>query len=152
MSDTVVFLYRISNWLYLHGIPLLPKLITYFIRVIFSGWIPASATLGNRIKLGKGGLCIVIHEKSIIGNDCIISHNVTIGGSSKKTRDRLPVIGNRVRIGCGSSILGGVQIGDNVIIGANSLVTIDIPPYSIAGGNPARILKNNIDISEYVDF
>lgn len=108
--------------------------------------------IGKNCIFGKGGLGIVIHEKTIIGDNCIISHNVTFGGSSKKEEGLLPVVGNKARIDSGAVILGNAKIGDNVIIAANSVVRKDVPDNSIVAGNPAKIIKENIIIEEYVDF
>lgn len=152
MSKFVYFLYYISHKAFLYKIPLIPKLLTLLIRIVFSGWIPASAKIGKDVKFGKGGLGIVIHEQAVIGNCCIISHNVTIGGSSKKERNKLPVIGKRVRIGAGAVLIGDIKIGDEVIIAASSVVTTDVPKRCIVAGNPAQIVKNDINIYDYVDF
>lgn len=152
MSKTLLFLYRLSFFLNSRNIPFFPKIITYLNRIVFSVWLPASTKVGKNTTFGKGGLGVVIHEMAVIGNHCIISNNVTIGGSSKKEQGKLPILGDRVRVGAGCVILGNVVIGDNVIIGANSVVTIDIPDNSIVVGNPAKIIKSDIDISEYVSF
>jgi serine O-acetyltransferase len=61
------------------------------------------------------------------------------------------VLGSRVRIGSGAAIIGGVTIGDNVIIVANSVIVDDVESNSIVGGNPARVLKTEIDINEYIN-
>ena len=152
MSKMVYILYKISNWLYLRKVLFLPKIITLFIRIIFSGWIPASAKIGKHCKFGKGGLGIVIHEQAEIGDCCIISHNVTIAGASKKERNKLPRIGNSVRIGAAAVILGDVDIGDEVIIAASAVVIRDVPSQSIVAGNPAKVIKSNININDFVDF
>ena len=144
-------LYRISHLLYVKGIPLLPYLITICLRIFFGCWLPAEAKIGLGSTLGKGALGIVIHEKSIIGERAIISNNVTLVGSSKKQSGKLPVLGSRVRIGSGAAIIGGVTIGDNVIIAANSVVVDDVESNSIVVGNPARVLKTEIDINEYIN-
>ena len=114
--------------------------------------MPASAKIGRNVKFGKGALGVVIHEKTVIGDDVIISHNVTFGGSSKKTKGKLPVIGCRVRIGAGAVILGDVSIGSDVIIGANSVVSVNVADRTIVAGNPIRVLKHDINILDYVDF
>ena len=152
MSKVVMILYYFSHYLYRKNIPVLPKVITYIIRILFSGWIPAEAKIGKHVRLGKGGLGIVIHEQAIIGDNCIISHNVTLGGASLKQKGKLPVIGNRVRIGCGAVILGDVHIGDNSIVAANSVVTSHVEANSIVAGNPATVVKTDIDINEYVEI
>jgi serine O-acetyltransferase len=141
MSKILLFLYGISFYLYSKNIPLIPKLITYFNRIVFSVWLPASTKIGQNCTLGKGGLGVVIHEKAVIGDYCIISNNVTIGGSSKKEQGKLPVLGNRVSVGAGCVILGDIAIGDNVIIGAGAVVTKNIEENSIAVGNPAKVIK-----------
>jgi serine O-acetyltransferase len=152
MSKILLLLYRISFYLNAKKIPLIPKLITYFNRIVFSVWLPSSTQIGKNCTLGKGGLGVVIHEKAVIGDYCIISNNVTIGGSSKKEQGKLPTLGNRVRVGAGCVILGDITIGDNVIIGSNSVVTKSIPCNTIVAGNPAKIIKSDIDINEYVTF
>lgn len=140
-------LYKLSNVLYKHKVPLLPKLIKGTIRIVFSAVIPFSAEIKKGTKFGYQGLGIVIHSKSVIGENCIISQGVTIGGTSKK--QGTPLIGNNVLIGAGAKILGPIKIGDNVVIGANSVVLSDIPSNSLVVGSPARVIKTNIKISDY---
>ena len=84
-----------------------------------------------------------------MGDGAIISLNVTLGGSSKKQAGKLPVLGKSVRIGSGAAIIGG-GVGDNVIFAANSVVVDDVASNSMVGGNPARVLKKDIDINEYI--
>ncbi|MBO5834704.1 MAG: hypothetical protein J6R12_01515 [Bacteroidales bacterium] len=80
---------------------------------------------------------IVIGDGAIIGNDCIVYHGVTIGQS----HGLYPRIGNNVLIYPHTQILGGINIGDNVTILANSVVVKDIPSNTIVGGIPAKIIK-----------
>ena len=70
-----------------------------------------------------------------------------MGGTSHKYN--VPIIGDNVYIGAGAVILGEVTVGDNVVIGANAVVTKDVPSNSIAAGVPAKIIKENINISDY---
>lgn len=87
-------------------------------------------------------LGIVIGHEVIIGNDCEIFQNVTIGSNRKEKNGRvMPIIGNNVSIGTGAIIVGSITIGDNVTIGANSYVDKDIPSNSFAIGSPAKIIK-----------
>jgi serine O-acetyltransferase len=117
------------------------SLITWINRIIFSTFIPSSARIGKNFTIGYWGLGVVIHTNNIIGENCWICQNVTIG---KKGRDiKFPVIGNNVYIGAGAVIVGEIVIGDNSVIGANSFVNIDIPPNSVAVGIPAKVIKNN---------
>lgn len=140
--------YRLSNYLYQKGIPVIPKAITYLLRLVFSCYIPASANIGKGLILGYGGLSVVLHDRCVIGKHCHIDQSVTIGGTSKKVD--VPVLGDFVYVGAGAKILGPVKIGNNVVIGANAVVIQDIPDNSLAVGVPARVIRNSILKSEYV--
>lgn len=75
-----IFLYRISRWCYLHHIPFLPKLITLLIFLMYNSKVPYQAQIGKGTRLGYGGVGVIIHSKSIIGNKCVVGQHVTIGG------------------------------------------------------------------------
>lgn len=79
MLNAIVF-YRISRWLYLHRIPFLPKLITLLIFLIYNSKIPYQAHIGKETKFGYGGMGVVVHSKAVIGDNCSIGQQVTIGG------------------------------------------------------------------------
>ena len=140
--------YYFSHYLYRNKIPLLPKFISYLIRFIFSAWIPYSASIGKETAFGYGGLGIVVHGRAVLGDYCLISQHVTIGGTSKKRE--VPIIGNCVFIGAGAKILGPIKIGNNVVIGANAVVITDIPDGSLVVGVPAKIVKSGIRMQDYV--
>jgi len=127
-------------------IPILPQILYRLIYVINNCHIHYSTKIGEGTNIAYGGIGVVIHEKAVIGKNCIVGSCVTVGGRSNLKK--LPVIGNNVYIGTGSRILGDVVIGDNVIIGANAVVINSIPSNSIVAGVPARIIRKNIDISE----
>ena len=84
---------------------------------------------------------IVIGETAEIGDDCLIYHGVTLGGTGKDVGKRHPTIGNNVLIGTGAKVLGPFKVGDNSRIAANSVVLSEIPPNSTAVGVPARVVK-----------
>ena len=96
--------------------------------------------------LAYGGIGVIIHKDAVIGENCVIESNVTIGG--RNNNPKVPVIGNNVFIGTGARILGDVHIGDNSIVGANAVVIHDVPANCSVAGIPARILHENIDINE----
>lgn len=75
-----IFFYRISRWLYLHHIPLLPKLITLLIFLIYNSKIPFTAKIGKGTKLAYGGIGVIIHSNCIIGTNVDIGAQVTVGG------------------------------------------------------------------------
>jgi serine O-acetyltransferase len=100
-------------------------------------------------KIGKGffidhGSAIVIGETSEIGENCILFHNVTIGGTGKHKGKRHPTIGNNVLIGTGATLLGPVKVGNHVNIGAETVVIMhDIPSNCTVVGAPGKIVKLN---------
>jgi serine O-acetyltransferase len=100
-------------------------------------------------KIGKGlfidhGHEIVIGETAEIGNDCILFHNVTLGGTGKHKGKRHPTIGNNVIIGTAATLLGPITVGDNVKIGAETFIIMhDVPSNCTVVGTPGKIVKLN---------
>ncbi|OUS69951.1 serine acetyltransferase [Paenibacillus sp. MY03] len=131
-------LYNIARFLYRKKIKILPKLFYYLIFFIYNSIIPYTAILGKGTRLNYGGIGVVIHKHAIIGEYVLIGTNVTIGGNF--TSGKRPVIGNNVYVSTGAKILG-VNIGNNVIIGANCVVTKDVPDNSVVVGVPGRIIR-----------
>lgn len=143
-----IYLYRVARWMWLHRIPILPKLIYYLIFLLYNCSLPYTAKIGKGTRLGYGGMGVVIHARAVIGSNCLIAQQVTIGGRSRIAE--VPVIGDNVYIGAGAKVLGNVKVGSGSVIGANAVVVHDVPPRCVAAGIPARIIKENIDISKYV--
>ena len=114
----------------------LNKLVEVFCGIT----IGATAVIGHRLAIEHHG-GIVVHGASVIGDDCMIRHGVTLGNAGRADPMGAPRIGNRVEIGAGAKILGRVSVGDDAIIGANAVVTRDVPAGAIVGGVPARIIK-----------
>ncbi len=141
-------IYRFSNWAYRRKIPVLPRLCDYVSRLVFNCWIPHKAAIGRDVTVGYGGLAIVIHDDSVIGNGVEIDQGVTIGGDAR--RAGVAVIGDRCYIGAGAKILGPITIGEGCVIGANSVVIADIPPHSVAVGMPARVVRRDIDVDTFL--
>lgn len=140
--------YRIANWLYRHHIPVVPKLLYYTQRLFLKSSVPATCVIGGGTKFGYGGIGVVVHARAVIGKNCIIGQGVTIGGKSGWYE--VPVIGDNVEINAGSRLLGPIRVGNNVIIGANAVVVKDVPDNCIVAGIPAKILKDNISMADYV--
>ena len=90
---------------------------------------------------------MVIHSRAVIGKNCMIGQNVTIGGKSGWYE--VPVIGDNVEISAGARIIGPVRIGNNVIIGANAVVVKDVPDNCIVAGVPAKIIKEHIVLEDF---
>lgn len=133
--------YKAMHKSYKRKIPVIPKLLYYYIRVFYSAEIPPSCALEDGVDLVHGGLGVVIHNNAIVGSGTKIYQNVTIAGKTN-VKDpearRYPIIGKNVLIGAGACILGGVTIGDNAQIGANAVVTHDVLEGSVVVGIPAR--------------
>lgn len=130
--------YRLAHKLYKWHIPLIPRMISYFTRIITGIEIHPGAKIGRRffIDHGEG---VVIGETTIIGNDVLVYQQVTLGGTGKESGKRHPTLGNHVVVGAGAKVLGNITIGDNVRIGAGSVVIEDVPPHSTVVGIPGRI-------------
>jgi len=143
-----VHLYRIGRWLYLKRIPVLPKLIYYVIFLVYNSSIPMSATIGAGTRFGYGGMGVVLHADCVIGRDVLIAQQVTVGGRSRIPQ--VPVIEDNCYIGAGAKVLGPVRIGAGSVVGANAVVTKDVPPRSIVAGVPARLIRSDIDVRDYV--
>lgn len=140
--------YRVARWLAERRLPLLPRFIDYVNRLVFACWLPHEARIGQDVVLGYGGLGIVIHQDSVIGDRVHIDQGVTVGGNG--TEFGVARIGDDVYIGAGAKILGPIEIGDGAIIGANAVVLEDIPAYCVAVGVPARIVRRDIDPNTFL--
>jgi serine O-acetyltransferase len=147
VNRIVIAIYRISHVLREWGVPFLPLCFCGLNRLVFCCMIAPGARIGKRLILGYGGLGVMVHDRAVIGDDCVLSSGVGIGGRSKLWG--VPVIGNRVVISIGAKVLGPVNIGDEAVIGANAVVVHDVPPRTVVGGIPARVLTRDIDIRDY---
>jgi serine O-acetyltransferase len=140
-----VAVHRLGNWRMRFRWKLFRAPLTLVYRVLFhlvelGGGImlPYTVPLGRRVRIWHHG-GIVIHARSI-GNDVHLRHNTTLGVARTGENWDLPMIGDRVDIGCGACVLGDVHVGDDAVIGANAVVTHDVPPGGVAVGVPARVV------------
>jgi len=105
--------------------------------------IHPGATIGRDLFIDHG-MGVVIGETTIIGDRVTIYQAVTLGGTGCQTGRRHPRVGNNVIVGAGAKVLGAIDVGDNVRIGANSVVIKDVPPCSVVVGVPGKkVLRNN---------
>lgn len=138
-------LWRLSSKLYRGGI----KLLAHIVEIVYN--ILAGNAISGRAVIGKGtvffhrGVGCVVHRKAVIGENCNIMQNVTIGERFRegKRGGCVPKIGNNVTIGAGAVLLGGIKVGNNAIIGANAVVLTDVPDSAIAVGVPAVIKEQH---------
>jgi len=132
--------HRLAHWLLNHHIPLLPRIISHLARMFTGVEIHPAATIGGNFFIDHGA-GVVIGETTIIGDHVTLFQGVTLGGTGKERGKRHPTLGSHVVVGAGAKILGGMTIGDNVTIGANSVVLKSVPPDSTVIGVPARVIR-----------
>jgi serine O-acetyltransferase len=141
-----IAVHRFGNWRM--GIRLKPlrapmtvlyRMLYFFVEITTGISLPYTVALGRRVRIWHHS-GIILNARSI-GDDVHIRQNTTMGVISIEREREIPTIGNRVDIGCGACILGGVTVGDDCTIGANAVVTADVPPNSMAVGIPARIIR-----------
>lgn len=138
-----IFFHRIAHFLYKKKLYFTARLISQISRHITGIEIHPGAVIGKRLFIDHG-MGIVIGETATIGNDCTIYHNSTLGGTGKDKIKRHPDLGNNVMVGSGAKVLGPIKIGDNVKIGANSVVLKNVPKNMTVVGIP-RKSKGNIN-------
>jgi serine O-acetyltransferase len=140
----VMIVYRFGCWRYTiksalirKPFSLLYKVLYKFIQVITGIELPCEVAVGKNFRIDHFG-GIIISGFASFGDNCVIRDGVTVG--LRRVDDPVaPQIGHNVDIGTGAKVLGGITIGDNVVIGANAVVLEDVPSNSIAVGVPARI-------------
>lgn len=141
-----LWFYRLAHSFYLRKVPVIPQVISHFSRFLTGIEIHPGAKLKGNIFIDHG-MGVIIGSTVEIGNGVVIYSGVVLGsrnGSIDKGfgKKRHPTIGDNVLIGSGAKILGDIRIGNNVKIGANSVVLENVPDNSTAVGVPARIINN----------
>src|SRR5207245_11616901 len=132
--------YRVAHRLHTWGIPFVPRVISQLARWLTGIEIHPAAKIGTGFFIDHG-MGVVIGETAEIGDYVTLFQGVTVGGTGKDRGKRHPTLGNHVVVGAGAKILGGIRIGDNVKIGANSVVLKSVPENSTVIGVPGRIIK-----------
>ena len=135
-----IWAYRAAHRLWLRGGATKPvaRLLSTLARSLTGVEIHPGATIGRRFFIDHG-MGVVIGATAEVGDDVMLYHGVTLGGRSLAKVKRHPTVGDRVTIGAGARVLGPVHIGNDVQIGANSVVVKDVPAGAIATGIPAVI-------------
>lgn len=129
-----------AHWFYEHGMFFTARMISQWSRHRTGIEIHPGAKIGRRLVIDHG-MGIVIGETAEIGDDCLLYHGVTLGGTGKDVGKRHPTIGNNVLISTGAKVLGPFKVGDNSRIAANAVVLSEVPPDSTAVGIPAKIVR-----------
>lgn len=138
-----LIMYRLAHRFYKWKIPFVPRFLSHLTRIITGIEIHPAAKIGRRLFIDHGE-GIVIGATTIIGDDCLLYQQVTLGGTGKDKGKRHPTLGNNVVVGAGAKVLGNITIGDNVRVGAGSVVVRDVPEHSTVVGIPARIVHRTI--------
>ena len=145
--------HRRAHWCYEHNLKFLARMISQASRRRTGIEIHPGAKIGKRLVIDHG-MGIVIGETAEIGDDCLMYHGVTLGGTGKDTGKRHPTIGNNVLISTGAKVLGPITVGDNSRVAANSVVLKEIPENSTAVGIPAKVVRvagQKVDFASEVD-
>jgi serine O-acetyltransferase len=139
-----VFFHRVANFFYLAKFDLVARFISQFSRFLTGIEIHPGAKIGKNLFIDHG-MGVVIGETSEIGNNVTIYHMATLGGiapsinsNSQRQVKRHPTLGDCVVVGSGAQILGPVMVGANAKVGANAVVTKDVPENAVMVGIPAK--------------
>ena len=132
--------YRAAHWLWHHHLHLMARFLSEIGRFFTGIEIHPAASIGRGLFIDHG-MGTVIGETTQIGDGCTLYQGVTLGGTGKETGKRHPTLGNGVVVGVGSSILGNILVGDNVLVGAGSVVIRPVPADATVVGVPARVVR-----------
>jgi len=121
------------------------RLLDYCVQLIHHVHIVEHARLGGGFYIGHVGTIYI--GPTVIGDNCSLTHNVTIGVGHSRGKEGLPVIGNNVWIGTGSVISGAITVGNDVTVMNGSILARSVPDGCLVGGNPARAIMQNYDNS-----
>jgi serine O-acetyltransferase len=136
-----ISIHRLAHLLVAMKIPFFPRLLSQIGRFLTGVEIHPGARIGRGFFIDHGS-GVVIGETAEIGEDVLIYHQVTLGNSNAASSGkRHPTIGSHVVIGAGAKILGPITIEEYSQIGAGSIVTKDVPSYSVVVGNPGHVIK-----------
>ncbi len=121
-----VVLHRLAHWFKAHGVPVLGPAIARYNHFLTGVDIAPAAKIGPGLRIAHG-TGIVIGNAVEIGSSCLLMHGVTLGAPTLSRIGDMPKLGDRVTVGAQASLIGPVEVGDDVFVGAHALVTRDIP-------------------------
>jgi len=134
----MVIFYPLANLLWGYNLHTIARLWAHIGRMFTGIEIHPAAKIGKNLFIDHG-MGVVIGQSSIIGDDCLIYQNVTLGGKGWDDK-RHPTLGNNVMVGAGAQLIGPIRIGDSAHIGAGSVVLHDVAMGDTVAGNPAKII------------
>jgi serine O-acetyltransferase len=142
-----IALHRLASALARAGVPFVPRMISEMGRAWTGIEIHPGAKLGRRVIIDHG-MGVVIGETAIVGDDVVIYQGVTLGGTSLHRVKRHPTIESKAVLGAGAKVLGNITVGARSRVGANSVVTHDVPADSTVAGIPAQLIHSPIQKRE----
>ena len=145
-----VIFYRLTHFLWRYKLLWIARFISTLARWITGIEIHPGAVIGRRFFIDHG-MGVVIGETAIIGDDCMLYHGVTLGGTTWDKVKRHPTLKNGVVIGAGAKILGPITLGNNVRVGSNSVVVRSIDDNETVVGIPGRIVKKKAEDGDSFD-
>lgn len=139
-----IWTYRIAHFFWTIRLKMIARILSSLARFFTGIEIHPGAKIGKRFMIDHGS-GVVIGETTVIGNDVLIYHQVTLGGTGNHSGEkRHPSICDNVMIAAGAKVLGNIKVGLGSRVGANAVVLKDVPPYSTAVGLPARFIQNEV--------
>ncbi|MFT3714610.1 MAG: serine O-acetyltransferase [Gordonia sp. (in: high G+C Gram-positive bacteria)] len=132
-----LWFHRVAHGLWEAGFRLPARLLSQLGRTVTGIEIHPGATIGRRFFIDHG-MGVVIGETAEVGEDVVMFHGSTLGGTSMNKGKRHPTVGDRVLIGAGAKVLGPITVGDDAKVGANAVVVRDVPPGYVAVGVAAK--------------
>lgn len=134
--------HRVAHWMWRRGRKALAIALQSRISEVFHVDIHPAARLGRGLLMDHA-TGVVIGETAVVGDNVVLLHQVTLGGSGMGKGVRHPNIGNGVLLGAGVCVLGPVSLGRGSKVGARSVVVNSLPPHCVAVGVPARVVKQD---------
>ncbi len=132
-----VWWHRMAHAMWRRGMRFLPRAISQITRFFTGIEIHPGAQIGRRLFIDHG-MGVVIGETAVVGDDVLIYHGVTLGGTGHDSGKRHPTVGDRVIVGAGAQLLGNISIGADSAVGANAVVVASAPEWTTLTGIPAR--------------
>ncbi|RMB58375.1 serine O-acetyltransferase [Tessaracoccus antarcticus] len=140
-----IWFHRVAHLMWRHSPALQPlaRLISQWARFATGIEIHPGAVIGRRFFIDHG-MGVVIGETTVVGDDVLMYHQVTLGGRARGRFKRHPTIGDRVLIGAGAKVIGAIHVGDDAKIGANALVVKDVAPHAVIVGVPSQAHEGDV--------